>query len=176
MLDRVAIFAWLISFLLGSIPFGLLIARLFKVRDLAHQGSGRRRPGQTRGRRPAARPGPGTRGHRPGRRVLRPAAALPERRLLHRAHLQGDGLPDEDVHGALRSRSAARLDRSVARDDGRPGDQDRPSPADLHRGRRAYLRGDRLSLDPGPTRYAAAAARQGRQIGVIRSVRPGRRG
>ena len=34
------------------------------------------------------------RGDRARRRLLRRAQALPERRLLHRPHLQGDGLPD----------------------------------------------------------------------------------
>ena len=74
------------------------------------------------------------------RRLLHRAQALPERRLLHRPHLQGDGLPDQDVHGALRDRPPARLDRPVARDDRGPGDQDRPPAPDLHRRHRARLR------------------------------------
>ena len=40
--------------------------------------------------------------------------ALPERRLLHRPHLPRDGLPDRDVHRAVRDRPAARLDRALA--------------------------------------------------------------
>ena len=67
------------------------------------------------------------------RRLLRLAQALPERRLLHRGHLQGDGLPDPHVHGAVRPRPAARLDRPVARDDRGPGHQDRPAPPGLRR-------------------------------------------
>ena len=67
------------------------------------------------------------------RRLLRRAQALPERRLLHRPDLQGDGLPDQDVHRAVRPRPAARLDRPVARDDRGPGDQDRPPAPGLHR-------------------------------------------
>ena len=43
------------------------------------------------------------------------------------------GFPTQDVHRAVRARPAARLDRAVARDDRRPGDQDRPPPAGLHR-------------------------------------------
>ena len=41
-------------------------------------------------------------------RLLRRAQALPERRLLHRPDLQGHGLPDEDVHRAVRPRPPAR--------------------------------------------------------------------
>ena len=44
--------------------------------------------------RPAARHRDAARGDRAGRRLLHRAQALPERRLLHRRHLQGDGLPD----------------------------------------------------------------------------------
>ena len=43
------------------------------------------------------------------------------------------GFPTEDVHGAVRARPAARLDRAVARDDRGPGDQDRPPSPGLHR-------------------------------------------
>ena len=60
------------------------------------------------------------------RRLLHRAQALPERRLLHRRHLQGDGLPDPDVHRAVRHRPAARLDRELARDGRGPA---RPSSA-----------------------------------------------
>ena len=38
-----------------------------------------------------------------------------------------------DVHGAVRTRPLARLDRAVARDDGRPDDAHRPPPPDLCR-------------------------------------------
>ena len=64
----------------------------------------------------------------------------PERRLLHRRDLQGDGLPDPDVHGAVRDGPAARLDRPVARDDRGPGDQDRPAAPGLRRRARARVR------------------------------------
>ena len=68
------------------------------------------------------------------------AQALPERRLLHRADLPRDGLPDPDVHRAVRHRPAARLDRALPGDDPRPGHQDRPPAPGLHRPRRARLR------------------------------------
>ena len=76
--------------------------------------------GQARRQQRAARPRPPARGDRAQGRLLRLAQALPERRLLHRPDLPGDGLPDADVHGAVRPRPAARLDRPVARDDRRP--------------------------------------------------------
>ena len=41
--------------------------------------------------------------HRARRRLLHRAQALPERRLLHRPDLPGDGLPDPDVHRAVRA-------------------------------------------------------------------------
>ncbi len=42
------------------------------------------------------------------RRLLHRAQALPQRRLLHRRDLQGDGLPGPHLHRAVRDRSAAR--------------------------------------------------------------------
>ena len=73
--------------------------------------------------------------------LLHRAQALPQRRLLHRPHLQGHGLRVEDVHGAVRHRAPAGLDRPVARDDGRPRDEDRPPAPDLHGRTRAQLPG-----------------------------------
>ena len=104
---------------------------------------------------PAARHRDEARGGRARRRLLRLAQALPERRLLHRRHLQGDGLPDPDVHRAVRPRPAARLDRPVAGDDRGPGDQDRPAAPGLHRQPRAGVRrrstsADRLQTGAGP--------------------------
>ena len=87
----------------------------------------------------AARHRQGARGGRARRRLLHRAQALPERRLLHRRDLQGDGLPDAHVHGAVRDRPPARLDRPLARDERRPGDQDRPPAAALRRLARARL-------------------------------------
>ncbi len=98
------------------------------------------------------------------------AQALPERRLLHRPDLQGDGLPDEDVHGAVRARPAARLDRAVARDDRGPGDEDRPPAPGLHRSHRAQLRAD----GPAINRAQQLSARgSGRLCEPPRCVCPG---
>ena len=63
------------------------------------------------------------RGDRAHGRLLRRAQALSERRLLHRPDLPGHGLPDPDVHRAVRAGPAAGLDRPVARDDRRPRDK-----------------------------------------------------
>ena len=68
-------------------------------------------------------------------RVLRLAQALPERRLLLRAHLPGDGLPDGLLHRAVRARPAARLDRAVGGDAPGQGAEDRAPAAALHRRR-----------------------------------------
>ena len=82
--------------------------------------------------------------------------ALPERRLLHRPHLPGDGLPDRDVHGAVRDRPHARLARALQGDAARPGDQDRPAPAGLQRPGRARLPGGREALIWARTRAGRA--------------------
>ena len=88
----------------------------------------------------------GPRGDRARRRLLRRAQALPERRLLHRPDLQGHGLPDEDVHRALRPRPPARLDRPVARDD-------RPTPR-----RRSAARARSTPASPSATTSASTPA------------------
>ena len=81
----------------------------------ARRGHGPRPSSGTR--RPAARHRAGARGGRAQRPVLHRAQALPERRLLQRPHLPGARLPDQDVHGPVRHRPAAGLDRPLARDD-----------------------------------------------------------
>src|SRR5262249_18726142 len=92
---------------------------------------------------PEARDRARAREDRARRRVLREAQALSERRLLLGAHLPGDGLPDGLLHGALRARPAARLDRAVGGDARRPRAEDLASAADLRRRGRARLRPDR---------------------------------
>ena len=82
----------------------------------------------------------GTRRGRADRRLLHRAQAVSERRLLHRRDLPRDGLPDADVHRAVRAGPAAGLDRALARDARRGRRQDRPSAPDLHRLHRARLR------------------------------------
>ena len=85
------------------------------------------------------------------RRLLRRAQALPQRRLLLRPHLPGDGLPHADVPGAVRDGPSPRLDRALGRDDGEPGDQDRSPAPDLHRRDQAPVRaGRRAPLIRGP--------------------------
>ena len=54
------------------------------------------------GQEPAARHRAQARRGRAARRLLHQPQALPERRLLLGPHLPGDGLPDRDVHGAVR--------------------------------------------------------------------------
>ena len=96
---------------------------------------------QHRGQRPAAGHRQGPRGEGAGRRLLHRAQALPERRLLHRRDLPRDGLPDQDVHRAVRARPAAGLDRALARDDQRPHHEDRPPAPAVRRRDGAQLPG-----------------------------------
>ena len=60
------------------------------------------------------------------------------------------GIPDTDVHGAVRAGPAARLDRALARDARRGRRQDRPAAPDLHRLPRAGLPGHRQQVIPVP--------------------------
>ena len=69
-----------------------------------------------RRRRSAARHRQAARGGRARGRLLRRAQALPERRLLQRHHLPRDGHPDRHVHGDVRARPPARLDRPLEGD------------------------------------------------------------
>ena len=50
-------------------------------------------------------------------RLLHREEALPEHRFLFGHHPEGDGLPDLDVHRAVRARAHRRLDRAVEGDD-----------------------------------------------------------
>ena len=111
--------------------------------------------------RPAAGHRQGAGGAGAGRRLLRRAQALPERRLLHRRDLPGDGLPDEDVHGAVRAGPAAGVDRALAGDDQRPGEPDRP-PAPALRG----PDGARLRADDGALSAPLQRERTRRWVGL----------
>ena len=76
--------------------------------------------------------------------------------------LQGDGLPDVDVHRAVRGGAHGRLDRPVERDDRGPRAEDRPSAPALHRPHRAAVRADRparLTLTRSRPRHGAARPR-----------------
>jgi citrate synthase len=116
---------------------------------------------EARRHRPAAGHRQGAGGAGAGRRLLRRAQALPERRLLHRRDLPGDGLPDEDVHGAVRARPAAGVDLALAGDDPRPGEPDRP-PAPAVRGPDgARVPPDVGALTAALHRVGPASAREG---------------
>ena len=62
---------------------------------------------------PAAAHGPASREDRPGRRLFRQQAALPQRGLLLGHHFQSHGYPHRHVHRAVRHRENPRLDRAV---------------------------------------------------------------
>ncbi len=61
----------------------------------------------------------------------------PEHRLLFGHHPEGDGLPDHDVHRAVRGGPHRRLDRPVEGDDRGSAAEDRPAAPALHRRRRS---------------------------------------
>ena len=95
---------------------------------------------------PEARDRARARADRARGRLLRLAQALPERRLLLGPDLPGDGLPDRLLHGALRARAPAGLDRAVGGDAERPRAEDLAAAADVRRLRRARLRADGAAL------------------------------
>ena len=70
---------------------------------------------------------------RAGGRVLHQAEALPQRGLLLRPDLPGDGLSDRVLHRALRPGPDAGVAGSVGGDAAGQGPEDRPAAADLHR-------------------------------------------
>ena len=74
------------------------------------------------------------------RSVFHRPQALPERRLLFGHHAEGDGLPDLNVHRAVRGRPHRRLDRQWSEMIEDAAAEDRPSAPDLHRrARRDYV-------------------------------------
>ena len=92
---------------------------------------------------PLARRGPPARGAGPQGSVLHRPQALPQRRLLQRHPDAGDRHPAEHVHGHLRDRPDARLDRPLEGAGRRPEHPDRPPPPALHRPERDRVRADR---------------------------------
>ena len=78
--------------------------------------------------------------------VLRRPQAVPQRRLLLRSHLPGDGVPGGHVHGALRPRTHGRLAGPLGRAAPRQGPEDRPAAPVVHRPGRARLRQARRPL------------------------------
>ena len=86
-------------------------------------------------RRPAAEGGDGAGADRAPGRLFRREEALSEHRLLFRHHAARDGLPDVDVHGAVRRGAHGRLDRAVEGNDRGSRAAHRPSAPALHRPR-----------------------------------------
>ena len=119
--------------------FGHRVYKNYDPRATHRQGAGRQDPRQARRRRRTAGHRQGAGRGRADRRLLRRAQAVPERRLLYRRDLPRDGLPDPDVHRAVRGGPAAGLDRALAGDARGWQRQDRPSAPDLHRLHRARL-------------------------------------
>ncbi|NYH16566.1 citrate synthase [Paraburkholderia bryophila] len=87
-------------------------------------------------RRPAVQAGHGAGKDRPGRRLLRVAQAVSERRLLLGYRAARAGYSDRDVHVHLRDGAYRGLDCAVERNDRRSGTENRPSASAL-RGRDA---------------------------------------
>ena len=111
---------------------------------------------------PEARDRARARADRARGRVLHLAQALSQRRLLLGPHLPGDGLPDRLLHGALRPRPAAGLDRAVGGDARRPRAEDLTAAADVHRSRSARLRADRSALNEAQSAAFFAVQRRRR--------------
>ena len=113
---------------------GLRPPRLQELRPARgdHQGAAPTRSSPSSAQATRCSTSQGARRGRAQRRLLHRAQALPERRLLHRHHLPGDGLPDQDVHGAVRARPPARLDRALE------GDASRTRTTKIGRPRQIY--------------------------------------
>ena len=71
--------------------------------------------------------------------------------------LKALGLPDLDVHGAVRARAHRRLDRAVEGDDRGPEPEDRPAAPALYRRRPARLRAAAQALERFPYFLSEAA-------------------
>ena len=97
---------------------------------------------------------------RAGGRVLHQAEALPQRGLLLRPDLPGDGLSDRVLHRALRPGPDAGVAGPVGGDAAGQGPEDRPAAADLHRQARSgrSCRSRSADDDHRPARYPALRA------------------
>ena len=94
--------------------------------------------------------------HGPLRSLFHRAEALSERRFLLGHHLSGDGHSRADVHGAVRHRPAAGLDRPLDGNAPFADQKNLPPPADLHRSQTPRVRADR-SAGVGNMRWTIAA-------------------
>ena len=83
------------------------------------------------------------------------------------------GHPDEHVHGDVRDRPPARLDRALEGDARRPRDADRASAPDLHRPDQARLRAARGALAPHPLPSETPGADPGVSPHLYPSATPG---
>ena len=88
------------------------------------------------------------RAHRARGRVLHQAQAVSQCRLLHRADLSLDGVPDRLLHRALCGGADGGMAGAVGGDAARQGAEDRAAAADLHRLRRAAVRAADLGAVP----------------------------
>ena len=103
--------------------------------------------------RSAARRRHGARKDRPARRVFHREEALSQHRFLFGHHAQGDGLPDHDVHRAVRGRAHRRLDRAVERNDRGSAPEDRQAAPTLYRRNAPGLRADLAAEINHPTGF-----------------------
>ncbi len=119
--------------------FGHRVYKSVRPARQGHQEDGRH---GFRGNRhePAARDRAGARADRPAGRVFRQSEALPQRRLLLRPDLPGDGISRRHVPGVVRDPAHSGLDCAVGRNAARLRAEDRPAAADLCRRRAARLR------------------------------------
>ena len=136
------------------------------MQKTAHEVLAETRPS----RRSAAAGGDGARAHRAARRVFHREEALPERRFLFGHHAEGDGLPDQHVHRAVRGRARGRLDRAVEGNDRGSDPAHRPAAPALHRRDAPRLHSD-LAAEVGGLRYQ----RKGRPAAPLLLERQDRR-
>ena len=99
------------------------------------------------------------------------APALPQRRLLLGPDLPGHGLPDRDVHRAVRHPPHVGLAGPLGRA-ARAGPEDRPPPPALRGRRRAVVRADRPSAADRPPTADARGHHRRRRARVARAPRP----
>ena len=156
--------------------FGHRVYKSYDPRAKVDQADRRHRVHRHR-QEPAARDRAGARADRAAGRLLRHAQAVPERRLLLRPDLPGDGLPGRDVPGAVRHPAHRRLDRAVGRDAARSGAEDRAAAPDLHRARRSATTSRGTSAhDCALARLRSCSALQAATPAPARSSTRGARG